>query len=89
MAEETVRRHRTAFDKTPGVSDALEDGGEIAYRRRGEVHQWTPTTMSLLHRAVRDQHRVCMSYPSPAAPINLLQYMILELKLLLVDYMKN
>ncbi|MDJ0958022.1 MAG: glutamate synthase large subunit [Arenicellales bacterium] len=53
VAEETMRRHRAAFDDTPGLRSALDEGGEIAYRRRGEMHQWTPDTMSNLQRAVR------------------------------------
>jgi len=53
VSEETVRRHRSAYDKPEGAGRTLEDGGEIAFRRRGEVHQWTPDTMSALHRAVR------------------------------------
>jgi glutamate synthase (NADPH/NADH) large chain len=53
VAEETVRRHRAAFGKQEGRTRGLDDGGDIAFRRLGEVHQWTPTTMSTLHRAVR------------------------------------
>jgi glutamate synthase (NADPH/NADH) large chain len=53
VAEETVRRHQAAYGRQEGQSPGLDDGGEIAYRQRGEVHQWTPDTMSALQRAVR------------------------------------
>ena len=33
--------------------DALEVGGELAYRQRGEDHAWTPETVALLQHAVR------------------------------------
>ena len=44
IAEETVRRHRDAFGDAPIYRNALDVGGEYAYRLRGEDHAWTPDT---------------------------------------------
>ena len=41
VAEETVRRHVHAFGNDPVLDDALDVGGEYAYRSRGEAHVWT------------------------------------------------
>ncbi len=61
IAQETVRRHRLAFGNAPVYRDALDVGGDYAYRIRGEAHSWTPQTISLLQHAVRgnarDQYR--------------------------------
>jgi glutamate synthase (NADPH/NADH) large chain len=53
VAEETVRRHRDAFGDAPIYRDALDVGGEYAYRLRGEVHAWNPDTVATLQHAVR------------------------------------
>ncbi|MCP4392461.1 MAG: glutamate synthase subunit alpha, partial [Gammaproteobacteria bacterium] len=53
IAEETVRRHQAAYGDQPTLRYALEVGGELAFRRRGENHVWTPETISLLQHAVR------------------------------------
>ncbi len=53
VSEETVRRHRIAFGNAPLYRDALDIGGEYAYRVRGEAHTWTPTTISTLQHATR------------------------------------
>ena len=53
IAEETVRRHAEAFGESPVLRASLEVGGEYAYRVRGEAHNWTPETVSLLQHAVR------------------------------------
>jgi glutamate synthase (NADPH/NADH) large chain len=53
IAEETVRRHRNAFGDSPVYRDALDVGGEYAYRVRGENHVWTAATVSALQHAVR------------------------------------
>ncbi len=61
IAKETVRRHRLAFGDAPVYRDALDVGGDYAFRIRGEAHSWTPQTISLLQHAVRgnaqDQYR--------------------------------
>jgi glutamate synthase (NADPH/NADH) large chain len=53
IAEETVRRHRDAFGDAPVYRNALDVGGEYAYRVRGEDHAWTSPTVSTLQHAVR------------------------------------
>ncbi|HKH81227.1 MAG TPA: glutamate synthase large subunit [Methylovirgula sp.] len=53
IAEETLRRHQDAFGDAPIYRNALDVGGDYAYRIRGEAHSWTPQTVSLLQHAVR------------------------------------
>ena len=53
ISEETVRRHRLAFGNAPLYRNALDIGGEYAYRIRGEAHTWTPATISTLQHATR------------------------------------
>jgi len=53
VAQETVRRHKEAFGDSPVYRSSLDVGGEYAYRIRGEAHNWTPETVSLLQHAVR------------------------------------
>ena len=53
IAEETVRRHRQAFGNAPIYRNALDVGGEYAYRLRGEDHMWTPQSIAKLQHATR------------------------------------
>ena len=53
IAEETAERHALAFGDAPVYRNALDVGGDYAYRIRGETHSWTPQTVSLLQHAVR------------------------------------
>ena len=53
ISRETARRHADAFGESPVLRTSLEVGGEYAYRLRGEAHNWTPQTVSLLQHAVR------------------------------------
>jgi glutamate synthase (NADPH/NADH) large chain len=53
IAEENVRRHRDAFGDAPVYRNALDVGGEYAYRLRGEEHAWNPDTVATLQHAVR------------------------------------
>jgi glutamate synthase (NADPH/NADH) large chain len=53
IAEETVQRHRDAFGDAPIYRNALDVGGEYAYRVRGEEHVWTAATVATLQHAVR------------------------------------
>jgi glutamate synthase (NADPH/NADH) large chain len=53
ISEETARRHRIAFGNAPLYRNALDIGGEYAYRQRGEAHTWTPSTISALQHATR------------------------------------
>ena len=53
VARETVSRHSDAFGTSPVLRNALEIGGEYAFRMRGEAHAWSPQSVSLLQHAVR------------------------------------
>ncbi len=53
VAEETLRMHRAAFGDAPLLSNALDAGGEYAYRVQGEEHTWTPESISKLQLATR------------------------------------
>ncbi len=53
VAEETVRLHTQAFGSDPVLSNALDAGGEYAFRVRGEEHMWTPQSISKLQNATR------------------------------------
>jgi glutamate synthase (NADPH/NADH) large chain len=53
IAEETVQRHGDAFGDAAIFRNALDVGGEYAYRMRGESHVWTPDTVATLQHAVR------------------------------------
>ena len=57
ISEETVRRHRLAFGNAPLLKEALDVGGEYAYRTRGEAHAWTPASISKLQHATRSNSR--------------------------------
>jgi glutamate synthase (NADPH/NADH) large chain len=56
VAEETMRIHQSAFGNDPVLSNALEAGGEYAYRVRGEEHLWTPDTIAKLQHATRSNN---------------------------------
>jgi len=49
VGEETLRRHRLAYEPTP--MRQLDFGGEIHYRIQGEHHNWNPDTISKLQHA--------------------------------------
>ncbi|MBT3703259.1 MAG: glutamate synthase large subunit, partial [Alphaproteobacteria bacterium] len=53
IAEETERRHTEAFGEKPDMMDELDVGGDLAFRRDGEEHVWTPETIGTLQHAVR------------------------------------
>jgi len=53
IAEEAVRWHRDAYGDNPVYADALDVGGDYAFRIRGEDHMWTPDTISSLQHATR------------------------------------
>ncbi|PKQ06899.1 MAG: glutamate synthase large subunit, partial [Alphaproteobacteria bacterium HGW-Alphaproteobacteria-11] len=53
IAEETLRRHKLAFSDAPVLKNALDVGGEYAYRIRGEDHAWTSDSVRDLQHAVR------------------------------------
>ena len=53
IAEEAVRWHRDAYGNNPIYTDALDVGGDYAFRVRGEDHMWTPDTIAKLQHATR------------------------------------
>ncbi len=53
IARESVERHVQAFGEVPVLENALEVGGEYAFRVRGEAHVWRPGTVADLQHAVR------------------------------------
>ncbi len=53
IAEESVRWHRDAYGDNPIYAEALDVGGDYAFRIRGEDHMWTPDTISKLQHATR------------------------------------
>jgi glutamate synthase (NADPH) large chain len=53
IARETAERHQLAFSAAPVLREALEVGGEYAYRVRGEAHMWRPSVVADLQHAVR------------------------------------
>ena len=55
IARETVIRHESAFGNVEILKNALDVGGEYAFRQRGEAHVWTPTAITNLQHAVRKQ----------------------------------
>ena len=53
IAQETVTRHELAFGNSAILESALDVGGDMAYRIRGEEHMWTPETISKLQHSAR------------------------------------
>ena len=53
VAEEALRLHNDAFGNNPILINALEAGGDYAFRVRGEEHMWTPQSISKLQLATR------------------------------------
>jgi len=53
VAEEALRLHRAAFSSDPVLSNALDAGGEYAFRIRGEEHMWTPDAIAKLQHSTR------------------------------------
>ncbi|MEM9681886.1 MAG: glutamate synthase large subunit [Pseudomonadota bacterium] len=53
IAEETVSRHRQAFEGNLVFRQFLDAGGDYAFRIRGEDHNWVPDTIAGLQHAVR------------------------------------
>jgi glutamate synthase (NADPH/NADH) large chain len=53
VAEEALRLHRLAFSEDPVLANALDAGGEYAFRVRGEDHMWTPDAIAKLQHSTR------------------------------------
>ncbi len=68
VAEETVRRHATAYGNNPIYRNMLDVGGIYGFRLRGEDHAWTPANVAHLQHAVRGNDP--KNYAEFAASIN-------------------
>ncbi|ONN66614.1 glutamate synthase-related protein [Herbaspirillum sp. VT-16-41] len=53
VAEEALRLHTAAFSSDPVLANALDAGGEYAFRIRGEEHMWTPDAIAKLQHSTR------------------------------------
>ena len=53
VAEEALRLHKAAFGTDPVLANALDAGGEYAFRIRGEDHMWTPDSIAKLQHSTR------------------------------------
>ena len=53
VAQEAERIHRAAFGDDPILMNALDAGGEYAFRIRGEQHMWNPESVAKLQHATR------------------------------------
>ncbi|WP_245503625.1 glutamate synthase-related protein [Aquabacterium lacunae] len=53
VAEEAIRNHTAAFGTDPVLANALDAGGEYAWRTRGEEHMWTPDAIAKLQHSTR------------------------------------
>jgi glutamate synthase (NADPH/NADH) large chain len=57
IAEEAVRRHRSAYGDSHVLRNTLPAGGEYAFRLRGEDHAWTAESIAALQHSVRGNSR--------------------------------
>jgi glutamate synthase (NADPH) large chain len=56
VADEALRVHQAAFaSRDPVLAQALDAGGEYAWRVRGEEHMWTPDAIAKLQHATRKE----------------------------------
>ncbi len=53
VAQEAVRWHRDAYGDALIYRNALDVGGEYAFRIRGDAHVWTPDSIAKLQHATR------------------------------------
>ena len=53
VSQESFNMHSAAFGDDPVLENALEAGGEYAFRVRGEEHMWTPDSIAKLQHATR------------------------------------
>jgi glutamate synthase (NADPH) large chain len=53
VAEEAIQVHRAAFGDDPVLANALDAGGEYAWRIRGDEHMWTPDAIAKLQHSAR------------------------------------
>ncbi|VCU69365.1 Ferredoxin-dependent glutamate synthase 1 [Pigmentiphaga humi] len=63
VADEAIRMHKAAFGSDPLLDNALDEGGEYAFRIRGEEHMWTPDAIAKLQHSTRaDNYRTYKEY---------------------------
>ena len=53
LERDLLDRHEAAFEANPVTGTGLEQGGDLYWRRDGELHQWNPLTIGKLQHAVR------------------------------------
>jgi len=53
VADAALRLHAAAFSDDPVLANALDAGGEYAFRVRGEEHMWTPDAIAKLQHSTR------------------------------------
>ena len=53
VAMEAERIHNLAYGNDPILSNALDAGGEYAFRIRGEEHMWTPESIAKLQHSTK------------------------------------
>ena len=56
VAEEALLLHKLAFSADPVLANALDAGGEYAFRIRGEEHMWTPDAIAKLQHSTRSNN---------------------------------
>ena len=56
VADEALRLHKLAFSADPVLANALDAGGEYAFRVRGEEHMWTPDAIAKLQHSTRSNN---------------------------------
>ncbi|MDR0379394.1 MAG: glutamate synthase subunit alpha, partial [Candidatus Accumulibacter sp.] len=68
VMEEAIRLHRRAFGREQILEEALDAGGDYAFRTRGDEHMWTPDAIAHLQHSTRSGKYE--SYKEYAAIIN-------------------
>ncbi|HEY0975463.1 MAG TPA: glutamate synthase-related protein [Solimonas sp.] len=56
IAEEAIRLHKLAFGNDKVLANALDAGGEYAFRVRGEEHMWTPDAIAKLQHSTKSNN---------------------------------
>jgi glutamate synthase (NADPH/NADH) large chain len=68
IAEEAIGLHHAAFGNDQALANALDPGGDYAFRVRGEDHLWNPDSIAKLQHATRQNSFA--TYKEYAAFIN-------------------
>jgi glutamate synthase domain-containing protein 2/glutamate synthase domain-containing protein 1/glutamate synthase domain-containing protein 3 len=65
IEKETLENHAIAFGDRIAANLALDQGGELYWRRDGELHQWNPYTIGKLQHATKsDDYAVYKEFAS-------------------------